>query len=86
MEGQQEWTARAAKSYQELARIFASYVTNRMEQECDCNTLPEEVSCQACPRVARMKQLTYNQMLEGKEALVYQLEETAQYFREMEAS
>jgi len=87
MERQQEWTTRAAKSYQELARVFSTYITNKMEQECDCGILPEsEVSCQTCPRVARVKQSAYNQMLEGKEALVYQLEETARYFREMEAS
>ena len=87
MERQQEWTARAAKSYQELARVFSAYITNKMEPECECGILPEEeVSCHACPRVARVKQSAYNQMLEGKEALVYQLEETARYFREMEAS
>ena len=87
MEGQQEWTARAAKSYQELARVFSSYITNKMEPECDC-TEPEEgqASCNTCPRVARMKQSAYNQMVEGKEALVYQLEETARYFEEMEVS
>ncbi len=86
MEGQLEWTTRAAKSYQELARVFSSYVTNKMEPECDYGELPEEYSCGTCPRVARMKQSAYNQMLEGKEALVYQLEETARYFQEMEAS
>ncbi len=87
MERQQEWTARAARSYQELARVFSTYLTNKMEQECDCDIVSEEeVSCQTCPRVARVKQSAYNQMLEGKEALVYQLEETARYFREMEAS
>lgn len=87
MERQQEWTARAARSYQELARVFSTYLTNKMEQQCDCDIVSEgEVSCQTCPRVARVKQSAYNQMLEGKEALVYQLEETARYFREMEAS
>lgn len=87
MEGQQQWTARAAQSYQELARVFSSYVTNKMEQTCDCGELPEtNTSCGTCPRLARMKQSAYNQMMEGKEALVYQLEETARYFREMEAS
>ena len=87
MEGQQQWTARAAKSYQELARVFSTYVTNRMEQECDCKETGEnEDSCNSCPRLARMKQSAYNQMMEGKEALVYQLEETARYFREMEDS
>lgn len=87
MEGQQQWTARAAKSYQELARFFSSYVTDRMEQGCDCGEPSEEnINCSACARLARIKQSAYNQMLEGKEALVYQLEETARYFREMEAS
>lgn len=85
MEGQQQWTARAAKSYQELARVFSSYVTDKIERGCDCGELPEtEFSCSSCPRLARMKQSAYNQMMEGKEALVYQLEETARYFREME--
>jgi len=87
MERQQEWTARAAKSYQELARVFSTYITNKMETECDCREVSgEEASCHACPRVAMIKQSAYNQMLEGKEALVYQLEETARYFQEMEAS
>lgn len=87
MEGQQQWTARAARSYQELARVFSSYVTNKREQECDCSGTEETgISCGACPRLARMKQSAYNQMMEGKEALVYQLEETARYFREMEDS
>lgn len=87
MEGQLEWTTRAAKSYEELARVFSSYVTNKTEPECDCMELSEqEISCKTCPRVARMKQSAYNQMMEGKEALVYQLEETARYFQEMEAS
>lgn len=87
MEGQQEWTARAAKSYQELAKVFSSYITNKIEPECDCAERDDgQISCNACPRVARMKQSAYNQMVEGKEALVYQLEETARYFEEMEAS
>lgn len=87
MEGQQQWMARAAGSYQELARVFSAYVTNKMEQECSCREQEEgEQSCTACPRLARVKQSAYNQMLEGKEALVYQLEETARYFREMEDS
>lgn len=85
MEGQQQWMARAARSYQELARVFSNYVTDRMEQECNCRELPSErTSCGACSRLARIKQSAYNQMLEGKEALVYQLEETARYFMEME--
>lgn len=87
MEEQQQWTARAARSYQELARVFSSYVTDRMEQGCDCREPAEEAgNCCTCARLARMKQSVYNQMLEGKEALVYQLEETARYFREMEDS
>lgn len=87
MEGQQEWTARAAKSYQELARVFSTYISDKMEQECNCAELPDTPdACTVCPRVARMKQSAYNQMMEGKEALVYQLEETARYFQEMEAS
>ncbi len=87
MEGQEQWTARAAESYQELARVFSSYVTNKIEQECNCAEMDGmETSCEKCPRVARMKQSAYNQMMEGKEALVYQLEETARYFREMEDS
>ena len=87
MEGQQQWTARAARSYQELARVFSSYVTDKREQECDCDKAEEtQISCNACPRLARMKQSAYNQMMEGKEALVYQLEETARYFQEMEDS
>lgn len=87
MEGQREWTARAARSYQELARVFSAYVSGKMEQECDCGgSLEEGFSCDSCPRIIRVKQSAYNQMLEGKEALVYQLEETARYFQEMEAS
>ena len=87
MEGQQQWTTRAAQSYQELARVFAEYVSNKPEMECNCpEELQEETSCTSCARIARMKQSAYNQMMEGKEALVYQLEETARYFREMEAS
>lgn len=86
MEGQQQWTARAAKSYQELARVFSDYVADSRKQNCECLEAAEEYNCVTCPRVARMKQSAYNQMLEGKEALVYQLEETAQYFREMEES
>lgn len=87
MEGQQQWMAKAAGSYQELAKVFSAYVTNKMEPGCDClEPAAGEQSCAACPRVARVKQSAYNQMLEGKEALVYQLEETARYFREMENS
>lgn len=87
MDGQQQWTARAARSYQELARVFSDYVTDKKEQLCDCGELPENPdSCSSCKRLARIKQSAYNQMMEGKEALVYQLEETARYFREMEDS
>lgn len=82
---QRQWAARAASSYQELAKIFSAYVTEKKE-EGDCTVQAEDGSCGTCRKLARMKQLTYNQMLEGKEALVYQLEETAQYFREMEES
>ncbi len=86
MEGQQAWAAKAAGSYQELAKVFSAYVTDRQEEICDCDTTPEEGNCGTCPRVARLKRSAYRQMMEGKEALVYQLEETARYFREMEAS
>ena len=87
MEGQQLWTARAARSYQELARVFSDYVTENTKPECDCGAEhPEERSCGSCARLDRMKRSAYNQIMEGKEALVYQLEETARYFREMEAS
>ena len=86
MEGQQAWAAKAAGSYQELARVFSAYVTDRQEEGCDCGAVPEESNCGMCPRVERMKRAAYRQMMEGKEALVFQLEETARYFRDMEAS
>ena len=86
MEGQQAWAAKAAGSYQELARVFSAYVTDRQEEVCDCSTVPKEDGCEACPKVARLRRSAYRQMMEGKEALVYQLEETARYFSEMEAS
>ena len=86
MEGQQAWAAKAAGSYQELARVFSAYVTDRQEEVCDCSTVSEEGGCEACPRVARLRRSAYRQMMEGKEALVYQLEETARYFSDMEAS
>lgn len=86
MEGQQAWAAKAAGSYQELARVFSAYVTDKQEESCDCSAEPEEGNCRTCPRMARLKRSAYRQMMEGKEALVYQLEETARYFREMEAS
>lgn len=85
MEGQQQWTARAARSYQELARVFASYVEDKTEQEDVCRGETEkEGSCGTCLKLARLKQSTYHQLMEGKEALVYQLEETARYFKDME--
>lgn len=84
MEGQLEWTARAAGSYQELARVFSDYVADSRKKNCECPEEEQGYTCMTCPKVARMKQAAYNQMLDGKEALVYQLEETARYFREME--
>lgn len=86
MEEQLRWTSRAAGSYQELARVFHSYVTKNSDPECDCNIASEEGNCSTCPRVARLRRSAYNQMMEGKEALVYQLEETARYFKELETS
>ena len=70
MEGQQVWASKAAGSYQELARVFSTYVTERQEEDCDCGTLPREGNCGDCPRVARLKRSAYQQMMEGKEALV----------------
>ena len=84
MEGQQEWARKAAGSYQELARVFSSYVTDRQEETCSCGAVQEEETCINCSRVARLKRSAYRQMMEGKEALVYQLEETARYFAQME--
>ena len=81
MEGQQQWMAKAAGSYQELAKVFSAYVTDKQEESCDCGTEPVEGNCGTCPRMARLKRSAYRQMMEGKEALVYQLEETARYFR-----
>ncbi|MBP3579607.1 MAG: SpoIIE family protein phosphatase [Lachnospiraceae bacterium] len=95
MEGQyrsgelERWTARAAESYQELARVFSSYVTDKKIEEQELSLKQPDGcggSCSACAQLARTKQSAYNQMLEGKEALVYQLEETARYFRQMEHS
>ena len=85
MTGQEQWTARAAKSYQELAKVFSNYVTDRQEPECECRetgTLTGD--CTSCRKLARVKKSAYHQMMEGKEALVYQLQETAKYFMEME--
>jgi len=83
MTGQEQWTVRAAKSYQELARVFSGYVTDR--QVCDCGEEePAAGDCASCRKLARVKQSAYHQMMEGKEALVYQLQETARYFMEME--
>ncbi len=85
----EQWTSRAAQSYQELARVFSSYVTDRKTEEgkevCRENGECRE-ACGSCRQLARTKQAAYNQMLEGQEALVYQLEETAQYFRQMRHS
>lgn len=81
------WTARAADSYQELAQLFSSYLSDKKIQEQKlpgAETESCEGKCSECTRLARTKQSVYNQMLEDKEALVYQLEGTAQYFRQME--
>lgn len=96
MEGQginkelEQWTTRAAQSYQELAGLFSSYVTDRckagQQENVEWNCEEGTYSCSHCPKVAWMKQSAYNQMMEGKEALVYQLEETARYFQQMESS
>lgn len=95
MEGQalnrelEQWTARAAASYQELASVFSSYVTNKkIEESQKLHPQAEDCmgNCDSCVRLQRTRQSAYNQMLEGKEALVYQLEETAQYFRQLEQS
>lgn len=83
------WTAKAADSYQELASVFSAYVTNKKMQEqdfCSGEEIRCEGQCNSCVRLARTKQSAYNQMMEGKEALVYQLEETARYFRQLEQS
>lgn len=83
MTGQEQWTVRAAKSYQELAKVFSSYVSDR--QMCDCVEEGNGTGdCTSCRKLARVKQSAYHQMMEGKEALVYQLQETARYFMEME--
>ena len=85
MTGQEQWTARAAKSYQELAKVFSNYVTDRQEPECECrDTGTLTGDCTSCRKLARVKKSAYHQMMEGKEALVYQLQETAKYFMEME--
>ncbi|MBO5352532.1 MAG: SpoIIE family protein phosphatase [Lachnospiraceae bacterium] len=139
------WTTRAAESYQELARVFSSYVSGRETQEKkEYDRLAAGVTerlCRDCPKkewcrevleeerqtalnvllkcmevegktepdwmpeffvkecmcgekvvdeiqtvlyLERMRRSAYNQMMEGKEALVYQLEETAKYLRQME--
>jgi len=83
MTGQEQWRLRAAESYRELARVFSNYVTDR--QVCDCAGEGTETGdCTSCRKLARVKQSAYRQMMEGKEALVYQLQETARYFMEME--
>ncbi len=141
------WTMRAAESYQELARVFSSYVSGhevqeKKEYERRTAGITEKL-CAGCPKkewcgeilkeerqaaltvslkcmevegkiepgwlpeffqkecmreekvvdllqltvyLERMKRSVYNQMMEGKEALVYQLEETAKYFRQLEQS
>lgn len=85
MTGQAQWTEKAAKSYQELAKVFSSYVTDRKEPECECGEEGTEAgNCTSCRKLARIKKSAYHQMMEGKEALVYQLQETAKYFMEME--
>ena len=151
MEGQQigyeleGWAARAAESYQELARVFSSYVTERKtEPQKECSRIQEYITdrlCAGCPgleycrermdrreafeeavwkateqgsmereelpeffreecllgermteeiRLAilmdQTKRSAFNQMMEGKEALVHQLEETANYFQQMKGS
>ena len=80
------WTAKAADSYQELASVFSTYVTNKKNKEDSCfgEESPCEERCDACARLAWTKKSAYNQMMEGKEALVFQLEETARYFRQLE--
>jgi len=85
----EQWTVRAADSYQELARIFSSYITDKPVKEQEL--LQEEQErceghCDSCVRLERTKRLAYHQMMEGKEALVFQLEETARYFRQLENS
>lgn len=82
-----QWTNRAAESYQELARLFSSYLSDKKMQEQEgWNTERENCTgeCGFCSQLARTRQSAYNRMLEDKEALVYQLEGTAQYFRQME--
>lgn len=141
-----QWTTKAADSYQELARVFGSYVMGKKQNGQEARRLAERLEeqlCVACPRrewcgtvfceerqgaflqavhcmeekgelkeedipdyfwqeclrleeleesfrmtmyMERAKQSAYNQMMEGKEALVYQLEETARYFRQLEKS
>lgn len=85
----EQWTTRAAQSYQELARVFSAYVTERKQQDRETYGRERENCtdrCGSCVQLARTKRAVYNQMLEGQEALVYQLEETARYFRQMERS
>ena len=141
------WTMRAAESYQELARVFSSYVSGQgLQEKGEYGRMAEDIMekmCTGCPKqgwcseilreerekafhislkcmevegkveknwlpdffqkdclrgerivellqmvtyLERMKRSAYNQMMEGKEALVYQLEETAKYFRQLEQS
>ena len=143
----EEWAARAAESYQELARVFSSYITRRegmeyRESEQIAGYVMEKL-CKTCPKRAlclsdggeqrseafwyalfsmekegsaklenfpeffrkdcsygekipeemnlamfmeRMKRATFNQMMEGKEALVQQLEETAHFFQQVQST
>lgn len=84
----ERWTNRAAQSYQELARVFSAYVTEKREEEekfCE-NVTDCKAGCVSCKQLARTKQAAYHQMLEGQEALVYQLKETAQFFLQMNSS
>lgn len=141
----ESWAARAAESYQELARVFSSYVTEwKTQPRQEWNRLQEYITdrlCGNCPGleycqeredrkraledamwmasdrgsmtkeelpvffreeclqgermaeeinlamfVDQMKRSAFNQMMEGKEALVHQLEETANYFQQMKGS
>ena len=103
------WAARAAQSYQELAKTFSSYVTKQEEPEegrgekqgnaitmrlchgClhkeDCCRGEEvEEGCNLAVFMNQMKRTAFNQMMEGKEALVQQLEETARFFQHVQGA
>ena len=141
------WAERAAESYQELARVFSSYITKResmeyRESEQIASYVMDKL-CKSCPKrgeclidggeqrseafwyalfsmekegraefknlpeffrkdcfygekipeemnlamfMERMKRATFNQMMEGKEALVQQLEETAHFFKQIQGT